>query len=182
MGYIRNAFDNARAAIKQSNFQLMASLQLMNNTENCMVRILPSPHAAEKAATLLHHFRFDLRLKTLIESMCYGKSNLPKPKFNDYIEDKEEFVDVLIVRCAYLTINFKDPEVLNLPAAICDFLQAASTPELKTQLDVYGLGEISAVAIAANFWRFHYCGQPVNFFELPKKHDCATPTMFNAKN
>jgi len=176
LAYITKKFKDTHAVLKQAKFSINEFLPTLVAETECRVRILPSVQAATKAPYHLGHWIFDLRLKSVIQARCVGMSHVPKPKFDAYIANKEDFVDVLIERCAYLTAGCTDDERDRVPEAIDTFLKEAILyPKLDKMIRGYGQGVTSTIAIAANFWRFHVCGKPWLPHEKLKDHSCDHP-------
>ena len=94
----------------------------------------------------------------------------------------EEFVEILIIRIAYLTIDYRDDELLQMSGAIDLFLQDASSGRLLLEdcTERFGLGLISPIAIAANFWRLHFSGKIYTYGEFKSSEDPINPV--NADN
>ena len=102
-----------------------------------------------------------------------GHRSSLKPHFDRWLTETE-FVDTLIIRCAYLSIDCSDLEVANVPYAIERFLDVAQTQFTLQQLTA-DLGEAATytVAIAANYFRICSCGRVFTWVA----HDCAVQLL-----
>ena len=174
-------YATARARLDEAQFTMMHVVAAMSAEWECRAFLLPAKQAQPKAADRMVDWHYDLRVKSCIEEFSLRDPSLPKPQFNAYQTTDEEFLDVLIVRCAYFTAGCFDHEVVNLPAVIARFLKDAYEHQTLVGLrQAYNLFEVSVVAIAANFWRFHNCGRPIEFLVHPKNVPLANPEHFDS--
>ena len=174
-------YATARARLDEAQFTMMHVVAAMSAEWECRAFLLPAKQAQPKAADRMADWHYDLRVKSCIEEFSLRDPSLPKPQFNAYQATDEEFLDVLIVRCAYFTAGCFDHEVVNLPAVIARFLKDAYEHQTLVGLrQAYNLFEVSVVAIAANFWRFHNCGRPIEFLVHPKHVPLPNPEHFDS--